>query len=88
LGLAGAILPAVSAALVGFRAYAELELLKEQSESMLQAMQRAKRQIMELDPNEPLASQALGSALAGVATLMLEDLEGWARLFRGKVLDA
>jgi hypothetical protein len=42
----------------------------------------------QLDPNAALASQTLGAALAGVATLMLEDLQGWARLFRGKVLDA
>ena len=43
----------------------------------------------QLDPSAAvLASQTLGAALAGVATLMLEDLEGWARLFRGKVLDA
>jgi hypothetical protein len=36
----------------------------------------------------PLAFQALGRALAGVANLMLEDLEGSARLFKGTVLDA
>ncbi len=88
LGLAGAILPAIAAALVGIRFYAELELLAEQSDTMLIALRRANRQITELDPNEPLASQALGGALAGVALLMLEDLDGWARLFRGKVLDA
>jgi hypothetical protein len=88
LGLAGAILPAISAMLVGIRAYAELELLAEQSDAMLKAMKHAKAQIAELGPNEPLASQTLGVALAAVATLMLEDLEGWARLFRGKVLDA
>jgi hypothetical protein len=88
LGLAGAILPAASAGFVGIRAYAELEMLAEQSETMLKALRREKQRIAELEPDAPLASQALGSALAGVATLMLEDLEGWARLFRGKVLDA
>ena len=88
LGLAGAILPAASAAFVGIRAYAELEMLAEQSDTMLKALRQARERIADLDPASPLASQALGSALAAVATLMLEDLEGWARLFRGKVLDA
>ena len=88
LGLAIAILPAFSAAFVGIRAYAELELLAEQSELMLHALTRARDQIKELPSDTSLASQVLGSALAGVATVMLEDLEGWARLFRGKALDA
>jgi hypothetical protein len=48
----------------------------------------ARDRITDLDPDVPLASQVLGNALASVATLMLEDLEGWARLFRGKALDA
>jgi hypothetical protein len=87
LGLLGAILPAASAAFVGIRAYAELEMLAEQSAVMLKALTHARKQIEELNSAAPLASQALGSALAGVALLMLEDLEGWARLFRGKILD-
>jgi hypothetical protein len=88
LGLLGAVLPAASAAFVGIRAYAELEMLADQSASMVKALKHARRQIAELDPAAPLASQALGYALAAVALLMLEDLDGWARLFRGKVLDA
>lgn len=88
LGLAGAILPALSAAFVGIRAYAELEILTEQSDVMLKAMRPAQQRLQDLDPAAPLASQAVGGALAPVATLMLEDLEGWARLFRGKGLEA
>ncbi len=88
LGLAGAILPAISAAFFGIRAYAELELLAEQSHAMLAVMERARDQIAQLDPAAPLASQTLGSALASVATTMLEDLEGWARLFSAKVVEA
>jgi hypothetical protein len=87
-GLAGVALPAFSAAVVGIRAYAELEILAEQSAAMLAELTQAEKQIGELDDAAPLASQTLGVALARVATLMLEDLEGWARLFRGKVLDA
>jgi hypothetical protein len=88
LGLAGAILPGLSAAFVGIRAYAELELLAEQSDLMLKAMRHARGPIAELDTAAPLASQALGSALAAVTTLMLQDLQGWARLFRAKVVEA
>jgi hypothetical protein len=51
-------------------------------------LRRATQQITELDPSAPLASRALGVVLAAVAMLMVEDLEGWARLCRGKVPDA
>jgi hypothetical protein len=88
LALAGAILPAVSAAFVGIRAYAELELLAEQSDAMLKAMRAARDRVRELDCATPLASQALGNALAPVTQLMLEDLQGWAQLFRAKVVEA
>ena len=71
----------------GIRAYAELKLLAEQSDTMLKAMRAAEVRILQLDPAAPLASQALGNALAPVATLMLEDLEGWAWLLRAKVMD-
>ena len=87
LGLAGAILPALSAAFVGIRAYAELELLAEQSRAMLKTMCHAGDQIKELDPAAPIASQALGSALAAVVTSMLDDLQGWALLVRAKVVE-
>jgi hypothetical protein len=88
LGLAGAILPALSAAFVGIRAYAELELLADQSQAMLTTMTHARGQLEKLDCTAPLASQALGSALASVVTIMMEDLQGWARLFRAKVVEA
>ncbi len=88
LAVTGFILTAASACFVGIRAYAELELLAEQSEAMLKAMRQARRQIEEIDAAAPLASQALGTALVTVATLMLEDLDGWARLFRAKVVEA
>lgn len=88
LGLAGAVLPAISAAFFGIRAYAELEMLADQSHAMLAVMERARDEIAQLDPAAPLASQTLGSALASVATAMLEDLDGWARLFSAKVVEA
>jgi hypothetical protein len=88
LGVLGLAASAGSAALVGIRAYVEMEMLAEQSQIMLIALRHASMEIEDLDPAAPLASQTLGSALAGVATLMLEDLEGWARLFRAKVVEA
>ncbi len=86
-GIFGAILPAVSAAFFGIRAYADLEMLAEQSETMHAAFTNAKVQIEQLDLTAPLASQALGSDLAAVATLMLEDVQGWARLARVKIVE-
>jgi len=88
LGLAGAILPGVSAAFVGIRGYAELELLVDESEAMLKSLYPARAQIAELDPAAPLASQTLGSAVAGVAALMLDDVQGWAKLSRVKIVEA
>ncbi len=67
---------------------AELEMIAEQFSAMLVAMRRAKKQIEAQDPANPFVSQALGSALAAVATLMLEELDGWARLLRAKVPEA
>ena len=86
-GFLGVVLAAFSAAFVGMRAYAELEMLAAQSDMMLKAMRRAREQIETLDPANPLASQDLGNAVAAVAVLMLEDLQGWARLFRAKVVE-
>jgi hypothetical protein len=81
LGLLATVLPGISAAFVGIRAYAELQLLAEQSRHMLDELERARTRIarMRLDP--PLAAQDLGAEATQVATLMLQDLEGWARLF-------
>lgn len=78
------ILPGLSAAFVGIRAYAELQLLVEQSRYMLAELEHARARIARLRPGRPFAAQDLGTEAAQVATLMLEDLEGWARLFRVK----
>ena len=83
-----AILPALAGALVGLRSYAEMEMLAEQSAHMLRILRRARARTEEIDPAAPLASQAIGAELAAVATVMLEDLDGWAKLFRAKVVEA
>ena len=85
--LLATILPALSAASVGIRAYAELQLLVEQSRHMLAELQRARTRIARLRLDRPFATQDLGAEAAHVATLMLQDLEGWARLFRVKGLE-
>jgi hypothetical protein len=88
LGLAAAAVPALAAASVGVRAYAELEMLAEQSRRMHAAMETGRRRIETVDLDRPLASQELGAEVLEVATLMLQDVDGWARLFRVKLVEA
>ena len=88
LGLAGAMLPAVSAAVFGLRAYGELELLAEQSKSMRTTLKGARRVVRTLSPDAPLASQALGDVLADAALAMLGELDGWSQIFREKLVGA
>ena len=80
---------AISAAFVGIRSYAELQLLGEQSHHMLDELLQAKARVERIrkDLPRPLAFQDLGAEAQRVAILMLEDLEGWARLFRGKAIE-
>ena len=88
LGVAAGAVPALSAAFVGVRAYAELEVLAEQSARMETAMVSAARKLWRIDPMRPLASQDLGMEMFEVATLMLQDVEGWVQLFQVKAVDA
>jgi hypothetical protein len=81
------VLPGVSAAFVGIRAYAELQLLAEQSHHMAAELERAHRRMERLNPQRTLVSQDIGAEAALVATLMLQDLDGWARLFRVKAME-
>lgn len=87
-GFLATILPGVSAAFVAIRGYAELQLLAEQSRHMAAELKRAQRRVERLDTTQPLVSQDLGGEAAAVATLMLQDLDGWARLFRVKGMEA
>jgi hypothetical protein len=87
-GFLATILPAISAALVGIRAYAELQVLAEESHQMAVELKRAERRIERLQPPRPLTALDLGAEAAAVATLMLQDLDGWARLFRVKGIEA
>jgi hypothetical protein len=88
LGLAAAVVPTLAAASVGVRAYAELELLARQSHTMLSAMELGRRRIENIDLTRPLASQELGTEVYEVAIAMLQDVQGWVRLFRVKLVEA
>jgi len=87
-GLIAIVLAGFSAAFVAIRNYSELQLLAEQSHHMILELQSARIRVSRLDTSRPLVSQALGAQAANVATLMLQDLDGWGRLFRGKLMEA
>jgi hypothetical protein len=84
LGVTATALAGVSAAFVAIRGYAELPLLAEQSHHMIRELRSARLRVLRLDTSRSLVSQDLGAQAAAVATLMLQDLDGWGRLFRGK----
>jgi hypothetical protein len=91
LGLATSVAPTIAAASIGIRAYAELQVLARQSHHMRNTLQRAVARVQELEPtddNRTLASQDFGAVTLEVATMMLQDIDGWARLFRVKVVEA
>jgi hypothetical protein len=50
-------------------------------------MAAAKLRVQRIQIDQPLASQALGSELFGVATAMLQDIEGWIQLFGSKIVE-
>ena len=88
VGVICALLPAAAAGFVGIRAYAEFELLAHQSARMQAAMQAALAELDTLSLDRPLASQELGAEFYGVALSMLQDIAGWAQLFRMKKVEA
>lgn len=88
LGVLATALAGVSAAFVAIRGYAELELLAEQSHHMIRELRAVRLRVARLDTTRALVSQDLGAQAAALATLMLQDLDGWGRLFRGKQMEA
>jgi hypothetical protein len=83
-GLMATVLPGVSAAVVGLRSYAEWQMLNEQSHHMILLLEQARARVVRLNLARPSVSQDLGAEALAVANIMLQDLEGWGRLFRGK----
>lgn len=88
LGVLAALLPATSAGFFVLRAYAELNLIADQSAAMLHELAEAAEALDSLDLSKPLASQDLAADGYALASTMLSDVEGWARLFRVKVIEA
>ncbi|HQT63488.1 MAG: hypothetical protein B7Z75_12840 [Acidocella sp. 20-57-95] len=81
------VTPAISAALVGIRGYSELELLADQSAQMERLMQRTESKLRHLNLSVPLASQTIGAELLALTEAMMQDIKGWAQLFRIKAVE-
>jgi hypothetical protein len=88
LGVVGAAVSALSGAFVGIRAYSEFSLLARESTHMLGALKDASVELDSIEVDEPLASQELGQTLFSLTTAMMQDIAGWAQLFRVKNVEA
>jgi len=86
----GALLSAAAGALVGVRAYAEFSLLSRQSSFMTRVLKAAGGELEAAARivDDPLSSAPLTRALSDVTAAMLQDITGWAHLFRIKSLEA
>jgi hypothetical protein len=71
-----------SAAFVGLRGYAEFALLAQQSLRMETIMHDTAAELDDIDVEAPLSSQELGAILERLASSMMQDVSGWAQLFR------
>jgi len=87
LGWLTTTLPAIAAAALGLRKYAEMELLAAQSARMIPRLRDAHRRIAAINPATPLASERLGSEALRTARHMLEETTGWAELFELKAAE-
>jgi hypothetical protein len=88
LGLLSACLAVFSAGFFVLRAYAELNVVADQSTAMLRELAQAAEALDSLDLTRPLASEELAADGYALVSSMLSDVEGWARLFRVKVIEA
>jgi hypothetical protein len=82
------VFPTISAAFITLRGYAELQLLVEQSRQMAAELLLRKEALQRINLDRSLASIEIGKQALAITTLMLQDLEGWGRLFRGKLMEA
>jgi hypothetical protein len=94
LGIAAMVIAVPSAAFIALRAYAELEVLADGHAAMAGMMRAVRDHLAALhvpedgQPGLALVSQEIGGAVHAVAIDMLEETEGWARLFRVKGVEA
>ena len=88
--LAGAFLSAGAGAFVGIRAYSEFALLARQSTHMLRMLETVERDLaaVALVVNQPLSSRQIGRTLYSAVGAMMQDITGWAQLFRIKTIEA
>jgi len=88
LGVVGAVVSATSGAFVGVRAYSEFSLLARESNHMLNALKETAAELDSVDVDAPLASSEIGRILFSTTTEMMQDIAGWAQLFRVKNVEA
>jgi hypothetical protein len=94
LGIAAMVIAVPSAAFIALRAYAELEVLADGHAAMARMMRVVRDGLAALHVPEDgldgpaLVSQEIGAAVHAVAIDMLEETEGWARLFKVKGVEA
>jgi hypothetical protein len=84
-----AVVSSVATAFVGIRAYAEFSLLVRQSTHMIHALKEAGDELDSQAPGIKAAqtSLQLGRTLYATTTAMMQDISGWAQLFRVKTLE-
>ena len=87
LAFFAALLPALSAAFIGIRSYAELPLIAAQSARMHDVMLNAKDKLERASVARPLATQRIAQQVYSLSTAMLQDVEGWAELLGAKALE-
>ncbi|MGE0724083.1 MAG: hypothetical protein AB7O45_06900 [Alphaproteobacteria bacterium] len=87
-GFLALLLPVLSTGFFAFRAYAEFNVLAAQSARMLDGFVEIDRSLTSVELTLPLASQELAGEAYELAAAMLADIEGWATLFRVKVVEA
>jgi len=88
--LVGAFISAGAGAFVGIRTYAEFSLLARQSAFMLRVLRAysAELEAAAMSVDQPLSSQQIGRTLFQTTTAMMQDITGWAQLFRIKTIEA
>jgi hypothetical protein len=87
-GAIGAALSAASGAFVGLRAYSEFSLLARQSAHMLRVLKATQAELAALSIDEPRSGEELGRIMTDLTESMMQDVTGWAQLFRIKTLEA
>jgi len=80
-------LPILAAALFSMRTYEEFGILADQSGLMIEELDAIRKRVIEIDPEAPLSLQELGVETLGVARLIVEDVKGWAQVFKLKAVE-